>query len=130
MWFRTSRLRRYSLSTANVDCQEESVSHAQLASTCVAALVGKTGTHIILADGHRVTVPQKIVERSGVLTELVNAAELASPVLVGGRAHLHAWFKYLQSTEGERQSLSWIALLRNLMVCSCICEVGVALLSS
>lgn len=113
MWFSKSRLVRSSRAGANVDALEEAVS---VKNTCVAAVVCTGTASILLADGSRLSVPQRLIERSGVLSGLANAAELGSPVLVRGRAPLHAWFRYLQLTERELDDSSWFALLRNLLV--------------
>lgn len=119
-WLRRSRLLRSRRSHAKVDSEEEeAVSDVQLSSTCVAAIVGSGSAYILLADGSKLSVPQQFITRSGVLVELVNAAELASPVLVADRAHLHAWFRYLQLTNDERSCLSWLSLLRSLLVRAC-----------
>jgi hypothetical protein len=118
MRFQWPRLRFSGSAAANV-CTEEAVSDVQLAGTCIAAIVGCGTAHIILADGSRIFIPKELVNRSGVLAELANSTELSSSVLVGGRTHLHNWSQYLQSSDSERNSYSWLALLRSLLVRFC-----------
>jgi hypothetical protein len=116
MWFHWPRLGRSSRSVATVCTEEEAVSDVQLSCTCVAAVVGSGTAHILLADGSRIIVPDELVERSGVLTDLANATDLISAVLLSGRAHMHTWFQYLQLRGTERDSFSWLTLLRSLLV--------------
>lgn len=116
MWFQRARLRRSRCSSAKVDSEQEAVSDGQLSSTCVAAVVGSGTAHLLLADGSRVLVPQQTIERSAVLVDLANTADLASAVVVGGRAQIQSWFQYVQLTEREKNSCSWISLLRSLLV--------------
>ena len=115
-WFQSSTLGRSGNSSTKVDPENERVSDAQLASTCVTAIVGSGSARLILADGSTVDVPDEVIERSRLLAELVRAADVTSPVVVGARAHLHAWFQYQLLTNDARESCHWLRVLRSLLV--------------
>ena len=115
-WFHRTSLGCSGRPGANVDAENETVADEQLSSTCVAAVVGSGSARFLLADGSTFTVPEGLIERSAVLSELVGAAELTSPVIVAARAHMYRWIQYLQLTSDAINSSHWLYALRSLMV--------------